>query len=88
MMRSPLTHDVSRTGSMAASGWSTNATHALIAIWGEVNVQKRLDSVTRNIVIYEEIVEKMRAEGFNYSWEQCRTKAKNLTQKYRKVLRL
>ena len=68
-----------------ASGWSASATCALIAVWGEVDVQQKLDSVKRNKIIYEEIAEKMREEGIEFTWEQCRTKAKNLTQRYRKV---
>ena len=69
---------------MAGPGWSASATRALIAVWREVDVQQKLDSVKRNKIIYEEIAEKMR-EGFKFTWEQCRTKAKNLTQRYRKV---
>jgi len=70
---------------MAAKGWSNDATKALIAIWGESHVQEKLDSVTRNKVIYEDIAEKMSAQGYDYDWKQCRTKAKNLAQAYRKV---
>jgi len=68
---------------MAGTGWSNAATRALIAIWGESSVQEKLDSVTRKKVIYEDIAEKLRAQGFEYTWKRCRTKVKNLTQKYR-----
>ena len=70
---------------MAGTGWSNAATRALIAIWGESSVQEKLDSVTCNKVIYEDIAEKLRVQGFKYAWKQCRTKVKNLAQKYRKV---
>ena len=67
MMCTPFPRDALRTTRMAASGWSTNATRALIAIWGEVNVLEKLDAVARNRVIYEENSGKMRAQGFDYS---------------------
>ena len=67
------------------AGWSNEATHALVSLWGEANVQEKLDSVSRNRTIYEGIAEGMRKAGYDYTWKQCRTKVKNLTQKYRKV---
>ena len=69
-----------------AAGWSTEATRALIAIWGEENVQEQLDSVSRNRTIFEKIAASLRAKGFTYDYKQCRTKVKNLTAKYRKVI--
>ena len=68
------------------AGWSNEATRALISLWGEANVQEKLNGVSRNRTIYEGIAEGMREAGHDYSWKQCRTKVKNLTQKYRKVL--
>ena len=68
-----------------AAGWDADATKALINIWGQENVQSQLDSVTRNRVIYEKIALRLEEEGYTRSWQQCRTKIKNLTQKYRKV---
>lgn len=67
------------------AGWSNEATRALISLWGEANVQEKLDGVSRNRTIYEGIAEGMREAGYDYSWKQCRTKVKNLTQKYCKV---
>lgn len=64
------------------AGWSNEATHALISLWGKANVQEKLDGVSRNRLIYEGIAEGMRKVGYDYSWKQCRT---NLTQKYCKV---
>uniref|UniRef100_A0A1X7V6C0 Myb/SANT-like DNA-binding domain-containing protein n=1 Tax=Amphimedon queenslandica TaxID=400682 RepID=A0A1X7V6C0_AMPQE len=68
-----------------AAGWSAEATAALLAIWGEENVQEQLDGVARNRSIYERILSKLKEKSFNYNWKQCRTKVKNLTQQYRKV---
>ena len=67
------------------AGWSDEATCALIAIWGEHNVQEKLDGVSRNKTIYEKIPASMREQGYNYDYKQCRTKVKNLTAKYHKV---
>ena len=60
---------------------SLNGSEGLIAIWGESQVQEKLDSVTRNKVIYEDIA-KMNAQGYDYDWKQ---KAKNLAHVYCKV---
>uniref|UniRef100_A0A1X7U4R8 Myb/SANT-like DNA-binding domain-containing protein n=1 Tax=Amphimedon queenslandica TaxID=400682 RepID=A0A1X7U4R8_AMPQE len=68
-----------------AAGWSAEPTAALLAIWGDENVQKQLDGVARNRSIYEKISSKLKEKSFNYNWKQCRTKVKNLTQRYRKV---
>ena len=67
------------------AGWSTDVTLVLISLWGEVNVQERLDGVTRNRTVYEESAEGMHKAGYNYDWKQCRTKMKNLAQKYHQV---
>ena len=68
-----------------AAGWTTEITRALIAVWGQANVQNQLDGVVRNRTIYEKISRELAQLGYDRSWEQCRTKIKNLTQKYRKV---
>ncbi|XP_011406090.1 PREDICTED: zinc finger and SCAN domain-containing protein 29-like [Amphimedon queenslandica] len=68
-----------------AAGWSAEPTAALLAIWGDENVQKQLDGVARNRSIYEKISSKLKEKSFNYNWKQCRTKVKNLTQRYRKI---
>ena len=67
------------------AGWSSEATKALISIWGEQNIQEQLDGVSRNKSIYEKIAAAMRAKGHRFDYKQCRTKLKNLTAKYRKV---
>jgi len=67
------------------AGWSTEATRALISLWSEANVQERLDGVTRNRIIYEEIAEGMCKAGSDFDWKQCRTKVKYLSQKYHQV---
>ena len=70
---------------MAGAGWSVDETRALISVWGQANVQSQLDGVMRNRVIFERIARDMEELGYERTWQQCRTKIKNLTQKYRKV---
>ena len=67
------------------AGWSSEATKALISIWGEQNIQEQLDGVSRNKSIYEKIAAAMRAKGHRFDYKQCQTKVKKLTAKYRKV---
>ena len=68
-----------------AGSWSVEETKALIAIWGQENVQRQLDGVHRNREVYQRIAMELEDEGYAKTWQQCRTKIKNLTQKYRKV---
>ena len=67
------------------AGWNNSATRALIAVWGEQNIQEQLDGVARNRVVYEKVSASLLEMGFTFTWKQCRTKVKNLTQSYRKV---
>ena len=68
-----------------ASGWTSDETRALLGVWGEADVQSQLDGVSRNHVIFEKIATSLREMGHNKTWEQCRTKIKNMVVKYRKV---
>ena len=54
-----------------AAGWSVEATRALIALWGEHNVQEKLDGVSKNKTIYEKIAASMREQG--YDWFQTKS---------------
>ena len=68
------------------SSWSDNEVRALIAIWGEDNIQEELDGAVRNKVIlnFDDIAMKMRQKGYERDWQQCRTKVKNLKKDYKK----
>ena len=68
-----------------AGSWNVEETKALIAIWGQENVQSQLDRVHRNRDVYQRIAMELEDNGYVKMWQQCRTKIKNLTQKYRKV---
>ena len=68
-----------------AAGWSAAETRDLISVWGHVNFQNELDGVTRNRTIFVSIAKEMSELGHEKTWKQCRTKVKDLTQRYRKV---
>ena len=68
-----------------ATGWDYEQTKALISIWGQNNVQRELDGVARNRTVYERISSELRRVGVEKTWQQCRSKVKNLTFRYRKV---
>ena len=67
---------------MAGAGWNVDETRELISVLGQANVQSQLDGVMRNHVIFERIARDMEELGYERTWQQCRTKIKNLTQKY------
>ena len=50
------------------SGWSAEVTHALILFWGEVNVQEKLDGMSRKCMIYEAIAEGICEAGDDYTY--------------------
>uniref|UniRef100_A0A1X7UP62 Myb/SANT-like DNA-binding domain-containing protein n=1 Tax=Amphimedon queenslandica TaxID=400682 RepID=A0A1X7UP62_AMPQE len=68
-----------------AGGWTEVETCALIDVWGDADVQHQLDSVSRNRHIYEKISTDLNNLGYHKTWQQCKTKVKNLTQRYRKL---
>ena len=68
-----------------AGSWSTEETRTLISFWGEESIQSKLDKAHRNRDVFERIAHEMSDLGYEKSWQQCRTKIKNITQKYRKV---
>ena len=69
-----------------AGSWNTEETRTLISIWGEESIQSKLDKAHRNRDVFERIAREMSDVGYEKSWQQCRTKIKNLAQKYRKVI--
>ena len=52
------------------AGWSNEAMFALVSLWGEANVQEKLDGVSRNRMIYEGIAEGMRKADYDYTWKR------------------
>ena len=65
--------------------WSDKEVKALIAIWGESNVQEELDGAVRNQAICQRIAKHLREQGYGRDWKQCRAKIKNLKTKYREI---
>ena len=57
--------------------WFDGEVRALIAVWGESNVQEELDGAVRNKVIFVAISDELLQQGYNRDWQQCRTKIKN-----------
>ena len=51
---------------------------------GQANMQRQLEGVASNRAMYELVVKDMRALGYESTWQECRMKIKNLTQRYRK----
>ena len=66
------------SNSSRGTSWSDNEVRALIAIWGESDMQDELDGATRNKVVFQEISRKLKEQG---DLEQCRNKIKNIKKK-------
>lgn len=47
------------------SAWSYNEVAALIAIWGDEDIQEQLDGAARNKAIFETISKKLQESGYN-----------------------
>ena len=67
------------------ASWTPEVTRALVNVWGQANVQSQLEGVARNRTVYERVAKELRELGYDRTWQQCRTKIKNLIQRYRKV---
>ena len=65
--------------------WSAEETKALLDVWGADSVQNQLDGVVRNKLVYQKVANDLAELGYERTWQQCKTKVKNLVQKYRKV---
>lgn len=63
--------------------WSDKETIILLEIWGDPQVQLSMKRYPHNGHIYTEISEKLRANGYTRSAEQCHTRIKRLKANYR-----
>ena len=68
-----------------ATGWSYDNTKALITIWGQEDVQRQLDGIQRNRIVYQHVASELWKVGVEKTWQQFLTKIKNITFRYRKV---
>jgi hypothetical protein len=67
------------------SPWLTQEVQTFLGIIGEERVQRELDGMVRNEKVFKHVSERMAAEGFQRTPEQCRVKNKKLRSDYRKV---
>ena len=51
--------------------WNIEETKALIAIWGQENVQSQLERVYRNCDVYQHIAMELEDNGYVKTWQQC-----------------
>ncbi|XP_078137669.1 uncharacterized protein LOC144537707 isoform X1 [Sander vitreus] len=63
--------------------WSDKETIILLEIWGDPQVQQSMRRYPHNGHIFTEISEKLGANGFSRSAEQCHTRIKRLKANYR-----
>ena len=64
--------------------WSYEEVRCLLDIWNAENISQLLEKVHKNTEVFKIFSEKMKANGFNRTVEQCRVKVK-LRQQYIKV---
>ncbi|XP_037551945.1 uncharacterized protein zgc:113263 [Nematolebias whitei] len=63
--------------------WSDKETIILLEIWGDTQVQQGLRRYPHNGHIFSEVSEKLNANGFSRTPEQCHTRIKRLKSNYR-----
>ena len=73
------------TATNRGCAWSDDEVKALIAVWGEGNIQEELDGAVRNKTVFMNISKKLSESGHDRDWQQCRVKVKNLKKNYRDV---
>uniref|UniRef100_F6VCZ2 Myb/SANT-like DNA-binding domain-containing protein n=1 Tax=Ornithorhynchus anatinus TaxID=9258 RepID=F6VCZ2_ORNAN len=65
--------------------WSRQETRTLLAILGEAEYIRQLQTVHRNAAVYRAVSERMQQEGFQRTEHQCRSKFKVLKALYLKA---
>ena len=55
---------------MSGAGLTDDTTRALLSIWGEHNIQERLDGVKRNKHIYDKIASELSDMGHEFTAKQ------------------
>ena len=56
------------------STWSYLEMRLLLQIWGEERIQRQLQGVVRNNVVYQAIAEELVKHGFHRTLVKCREK--------------
>ncbi|XP_042353553.1 uncharacterized protein LOC121951338 isoform X2 [Plectropomus leopardus] len=70
---------------MDSRGWSKSETRCLISSWAEESVQQKLGDSYHNRLIYEDISNKLKENGYSRTWLQCQRKIKHLKHLFRKA---
>ncbi|XP_061570714.1 uncharacterized protein LOC133424242 isoform X2 [Cololabis saira] len=65
--------------------WTDPEVQTFLAIIGERDVQTELDATTRNERVFRLVSERMAAQGFRRTVQQCRIKCKKLKFDYRRI---
>ncbi|XP_057385304.1 zinc finger and SCAN domain-containing protein 20 isoform X3 [Balaenoptera acutorostrata] len=65
--------------------WSYEETKTFLAILSESPFSEKLRTCHQNRQVYRAIAERLRAQGFQRTLEQCRYRVKNLLRNYRKA---
>ena len=82
MYKAARTTAVNKRGTI----WQDEEVDALLAVWGEEDIQAKLDGATRNIKVFEAIAQKLHDLGFEGRMAvQCCKKIKKLKGDYRKI---
>ena len=82
MYKAARTTAVNKRGTI----WQDEEVDALLAVWGEEDIQAKLDGATRNIKVFEAITQKLHDLGFEGRIAvQCCKKIKKLKGDYRKI---
>ncbi len=79
------TQVTSATATICGAVLTDGEVRALIAVWGETNVQEQLDGAIWNKAVFQDTSKKLQATGYNRDRTQCRTKVKSLKKQYRVV---
>ena len=63
----------------ATALWTEEEMRALVGAWAAEDVQSQLDGVAWNKAIFEKIASSIANHGYNRTWQQRKTKIKNMT---------
>lgn len=67
--------------------WSHEATSLLIKLWLRFDIHQKFNGTSRDCMVYTEIAEDLKANGFHKTAHQVRLKIKNLKREYKSALR-
>ncbi|XP_005951989.1 uncharacterized protein LOC102292589 isoform X2 [Haplochromis burtoni] len=75
------------TVSDAGRNWSDQEVQALIQVWSDERICRKLESSTRKRDIFVQISRRLLQQGIDRDWKQCHTKYRNLKYLYRSLQR-